>query len=813
MAQPEKKKAELKISGMHCATCAINIEESLGQLKDVSNVQVNFGTDTAHVEFDPGSVSLTELEKAVKTAGYEVVNHEVTIRIGGMVCATCVQTIEAALRALPGVISANVNLGTEKAYVAFNPSLSTVPDMKKAIEDAGYQYLGIAGEVSEEAEKIAQEKDLHDKFLRFTIGFAVSIPLMLAMWVPLPLSMHTLSYVMLVISTPVFFFVAYPIFRAASMALRNRSLNMDVMYAMGTGVAFISSVMGTFGIVLTHEFMFYDTAIMLASFLMLGRYLEARAKGRTSEAIRKLAGLRAKTATILRDGREEEIPVDDVIVGDIVVVKPGSRVPVDGEVTAGESYVDESMITGEPVPPLKTQGSRVVGGTINTNSVLSVKATRVGRETVLAQIIRLVEDAQGSKPPVQRIADSAVTYFIPAVLAIAAIAFIVWFFVLHSTLLFALTALISILVVACPCALGLATPTAVTVGVGRGAELGILIKNGEALEIGEKITTVVFDKTGTLTKGKPEVTDIIPIGISESTLLGFAAAVETNSQHPLAEAVVRTAKNAGITLEKADHFDTYSGKGVVASVLGETILAGNRLLMQEKGVVIGDEIEKQLAAFEQDGKTAVLVAAANQLAGVIAIADTLKETSGESVRQLKSMGIQVVMITGDNSRTAHAIARKIGIERVVAEVLPQDKAIEVKSLQEKGEIVAFVGDGINDAPALAQADVGIAIGSGTDVAIESGDVVLIKDDLLDAVAAIQLSKKVMGRIKGNIFWAFAYNAALIPVGAGVLYPFYGFTFRPELAALAMALSSVTVVTLSLLLKNYIPEAKKGISLR
>jgi Cu+-exporting ATPase len=625
--------------------------------------------------------------------------------------------------------------------------------------------------------------------------------------------MHTLSYVMLVISTPVFFFVAYPIFRAASMALRNRSLNMDVMYAMGTGVAFVSSVMGTFGIILTHEFMFYDTAIMLASFLMLGRYLEARAKGRTSEAIRKLAGLRAKTAMVLRDGREEEIPVDDVVVGDIVVVKPGSRVPVDGEVVAGESYVDESMITGEPVPSLKARGSRVVGGTINTNSVLSVKATRVGRETVLAQIIRLVEDAQGSKPPVQRIADSAVTYFIPAVLAIAAIAFIVWFFVLQSTLLFALTALISILVVACPCALGLATPTAVTVGVGRGAELGILIKNGEALEIAEKITTVVFDKTGTLTKGKPEVTDIIPIGISESTLLGFAAGVETNSQHPLAEAVVRTAKNAGITIEKADHFDTYSGKGVIASVLGETILAGNRLLMQEKGVEISDDIEKQLAAFEQDGKTAVLIAAANQLAGVIAIADTLKETSGESVRQLKAMGIQVVMITGDNSRTAHAIARKIGIDRVVAEVLPQDKAVEVKALQEKGEIVAFVGDGINDAPALAQADVGIAIGSGTDVAIESGDVVLIKDDLRDAVAAIQLSKKVMGRIKGNIFWAFAYNAALIPVGAGVLYPFYGFTFRPELAALAMALSSVTVVTLSLLLKNYIPEAKKGISLR
>jgi Cu+-exporting ATPase len=809
MADTEKKKAELKISGMHCATCAINIEESLGQLKDVSKVQVNFGTDTAHIEFDPKTVSLTELEKAVKTAGYDVVNHEVTIKIGGMVCATCVQTIEAALRALPGIISANVNLGTEKAYVAFNPSITTIPDMKKAIEDAGYQYLGIAGEVSEEAEKIAREKDLHDKFLRLTVGFAVSIPLMIAMWVPLPVSMHTLAYIMLAVSAPVFYFVAYPIFRAASMALRNRSLNMDVMYAMGTGVAFAASVMGTFGIILTHEFMFYDTAIMLASFLMLGRYLEARAKGRTSEAIRKLAGLRAKTATIIRKGREEEIPVEDVVVGDIVVVKPGSKVPVDGEVVNGASYVDESMITGEPVPPLKSPGSRVVGGTINTNSVLSVKATKVGRETVLAQIIQLVEDAQGSKPPVQRIADSAVTYFIPAVIAIAAVSFVVWFFVLNSTLLFALTALISVLVVACPCALGLATPTAVTVGVGRGAELGILIKNGEALEIAEKVTTVVFDKTGTLTKGKPEVTDIIPFGIAESTLLGLTAGVEANSQHPLAQAVVRKAKNMGISISAADNFDTFGGKGVAATVLSENILVGNRLMMQEKGITVSDDTEAQIAAYEQDGKTAILVAAGTQLAGIIAIADTLKETSGESVRQLKNMGIQVVMITGDNRRTADAISRQIGIDRVIAEVLPQDKAAEVKALQEKGEIVAFVGDGINDAPALARADVGIAIGSGTDIAIESGDVVLIKDDLLDAVAAIQLSKKVMGRIKGNIFWAFAYNAALIPVGAGVLYPFFGFTFKPELAALAMALSSVTVVSLSLLLKKYIPEAKKG----
>jgi Cu+-exporting ATPase len=809
MPEPETKRAELKISGMHCATCAVTIEESLSQVRDVTKAQVNFGTEKAHVEFDPGKVTLGTLEKAVKEAGYDVVNSAVVLKVGGMMCATCVETIESALRALPGVVTATVNLGTEKAYVTYNPSVSGIEDMKKAIEDAGYQYLGISGEVSEEAEKDAREKDLHDKFVRFTIGFAVSIPLMLAMYVPLPVSMQTLAYVMLVISTPVFAYVAFPIFRAAWTSLRHGSLSMDVMYAMGTGVAFVASVMGTFGIILTHEFMFYDTAIMLAAFLMLGRYLEAQAKGRTSDAIKKLAGLRVKVANVVRDGTEREIPVEDVVPGDLVIVKPGAKVPVDGEVVEGESYVNESMITGEPVPPLKVKGSHVVGGTLNTNSVITVRATKVGKETVLAQIIQLVEDAQGSKPPVQRIADVAVTYFIPAVLIIAAGSFVLWYFVFHETALFALTALISILVVACPCALGLATPTAVTVGVGRGAELGILIRNGEALEVAEKVTTVVFDKTGTLTKGTPEVTDIVPVGISEETLLALAASVEKNSQHPLAVAVVKAAQERGVKTETAGNFDTFGGRGVSATVLDETVLIGNRAFLKEKSVIIPAEIESRITALEQEGKTAVLVAAGGGISGVIAIADTLKATTKDAIAGLREMGIGVAMITGDNRRTADAIARQVGIERVIAEVLPQDKEAEVKALQAKGEVVAFVGDGINDAPALAQADVGIAIGSGTDVAIESGDIVLIRDDLLDAVAAIQLSKKVMGRIKGNIFWAFAYNAALIPVAAGVLYPSLGITFKPELAALAMAASSVTVVSLSLLLKKYIPEAKKG----
>jgi Cu+-exporting ATPase len=584
---------------------------------------------------------------------------------------------------------------------------------------------------------------------------------------------------------------------------------MDVMYAMGTGVAYAASVMGTFGIVLTHEYMFYDTAIMLAAFLMLGRYLETRAKGRTSDAIKKLAGLRQKTAVILRDGVEQEIPVEDVNIGDLVLVKPGAKLPVDGEVTEGSSYVDESMITGEPVPVLKAKGAPVVGGTLNTNSIITVRATRVGKDTVLAQIIRMVEEAQGSKPPVQRIADTAVAYFIPVVLLIAAGSFVAWYFFLHATALFALSALISVLVIACPCALGLATPTAVTVGVGRGAELGILIRNGEALETAEKVTTVVFDKTGTLTRGKPEVTDIIASGITEETLISLAAAVEKNSQHPLALAVVRRAEQQTIKLQPAEQFDTFGGRGVAALVLGETVLVGNRSFLQEHGVTVPADIEPRIVLLEKDGKTAVLVATGGEFAGVIAIADPLKETSSRAVAGLKAMGISVAMITGDNQRTADAIAARTGIGTVIAGVLPAGKDEEVRKLQGKGEVVAFVGDGINDAPALARADVGIAIGSGTDVAIESGDIVLIRDDLLDAVAAIQLSRKVMGRIKGNLFWAFAYNAALIPVAAGVLYPAFGITFRPELAALAMAASSVTVVSLSLLLKTYIPDAKKG----
>jgi Cu+-exporting ATPase len=490
-----------------------------------------------------------------------------------------------------------------------------------------------------------------------------------------------------------------------------------------------------------------------------------------------------------------------------VVVKPGEKIPADGEVVSGESYVDESMITGEPIPVLKTQGESVVGGTLNQNGVVRFTALKVGKDTVLAQIIRLVEEAQGARPPVQRLADKVVTYFIPVVLAIAIFAFIVWYVFLGNTLLFALTCLISVLVIACPCALGLATPTAVTVGVGRGAELGILIKSGEALELSERLKVIAFDKTGTLTKGRPEVTDIFPLGIDEGELLRLAASVEKNSQHPLGEAIVRKAMEQNVQLQEGERFDTLGGKGVVATIAGQEIAVGNRLFMQERNVAYPKEMAEKIAELESDGKTTILVACGNVACGIIAVADTLKETSGAAVRELKAMGLKVVMVTGDNSRTAHAIARHVGIDEVVAEVLPQDKAREIQRLQQSSGAVAFVGDGINDAPALAQADV------GTDVAIESAEIVLMRDDLMDAVSAVQLARKVMMRIKQNIFWAFAYNTALMPVAAGLLYPFFGITLKPEFAGLAMAMSSVTVVSLSLMLRNYVPPASAARQVR
>ncbi|NMC75736.1 MAG: copper-translocating P-type ATPase [Candidatus Methanofastidiosa archaeon] len=802
MVNKQTKKAELKVTGMTCATCASTIEKSLLNLEGVSKAEVNLAKETASIEYDSTRLKINDLDNAVKDAGYDVINEKVIFKVGGMTCVMCANTIENTLSRLDGVIEVTVNISSEKVYVTFNPTIISISEMKKAIEDSGYQYLGIEGEIVED---LKREENQRKKKYRIIIGAIDSAILMGLMYFPMIMIPISMSLLMLLIALPAFAYLSYPIFNAAYKSLKNKNLNMDVMYSMGIGVAFFSSVFGTFNILLGSEFMFYEAAVMLATFLTFGRFLEERAKGKTSESIKRLMGLQAKNATVIRNGKEIEIPIEEVVVGDIVIVKPGEKIPVDGEVISGQSYVDESMISGEPIPILKEKASKVIGATINKNSVINFRATKVGKDTVLSQIIKLVEEAQGSKPEIQKIADKAVSYFIPTVLAIAAISFISWYFIFGSTFLFAITSLISILVIACPCALGLATPTAVTVGIGKGADLGILIKNGDALQISEKLTAVLFDKTGTLTNGTPEVTEIIPFGVSEKELIRIAGSVEKNSDHPLANAIVRKSEELKVELTNSSDFDTFGGKGVKANISGKEIIIGNRALLNERKINIEKDIDIKITKLENEGKTAILIASDKKLLGIVGISDTLKETSKDSIKQLMKNGLKVYMITGDNKRTASAIGNILGIKNIIAEVLPEDKANEVKRLQKNGEVVAFVGDGINDAPALAQADVGIAIGSGTDVAMESGDIVLVKSDIMDVVSAIELSKKVMQRIKQNIFWAFAYNTALIPVAAGILYPSFGISLRPEFAGFAMAMSSVTVVTLSLMLKKFNPK--------
>jgi len=727
----------------------------------------------------------------------------IDLHIGGMSCVMCSRTVENALSGLEGVGAVSVNHATGIARVSAKEG-ARVDLMEKAIREAGYEFLGTDEDEDRRRGEEWRARDLASKRLRFVLGLASGFILMAMMYVPALRSLP-LSWIQLFAATPLFLYVSGPIFSAAWHALRARNLTMDVMYSMGIGAAYGASLLGTLG-VLPHDFMFYETALMLAGFLMLGRYLEGRARGRTSDTIQKLMSLNPDTAVLVRDGIETVGPLGSVVSGDVLLVRPGERIPVDGEVLFGESSVDESMLTGESLPVFRKPGDPVTGGTLNLNSVLRVRAVRTGSATVVAGIIRLVKEAQGTRPPVQRLADAVVGWFIPVILLIAALAFTGWYFLAGESLLFSFKTLVSILVIACPCALGLATPTAVTVGIGRGAELGILIREGEALETAARVSAVLLDKTGTITRGRPAVTDLTSFGPDEAELLAILSGVEKDSLHPLAAAIVAEAKRRGVAPKVVSSFDTHAGRGVSALHDGKEVLAGSVDFLAGQGVAIDEPESASIRSLEEAGRTIVACALGGRLIGIAGILDSPRQDAAAAVAELRRMDIRVGMITGDNQRTAAAIARTVGIEEVVAGVLPERKASEVRRLQREGHTVAFVGDGINDAPALAAAAVGVAAAGGTDIAVESGRIVLMKEHLLDVPAALQLSRAVMRRIRQNIFWAFAYNMLLLPVAAGILHPFYGITFKPELAGLAMAASSVTVVSFSLLLKRFTPSA-------
>lgn len=735
----------------------------------------------------------------------------VELSIRGMHCASCVQKIEKALLQTQGVTGAAVNLATEKARVDYEPSLLNLEEIKRAIEATGYEVAEPPpGEKTLDSEKLAREKEYRKLKLKFIAGLVLGILVFLGSmrhwfpWVPVFLGNF---YVLWALATPIQFVIGWPFYNGAWRALRHRSADMNTLIAVGTSAAYVYSVLATLWPQLFEAGgikanVYFDTSALIIVFILLGRLLEARAKGQTSEAIKKLIGLQPKTARVIREGKEIDIPVEEVVVGDIVVVRPGERIPVDGIVREGRSAVDESMITGESIPVKKTPGSEVIGATINKSGSFKFEARKVGKDTTLAQIIRLIEEAQSSKAPIQRLADVIAAYFVPIVMSIAVITFVIWFILgPPPALTLALLNFVAVLIIACPCALGLATPTAVLVGTGKGAENGILIKGGESLEIAHKVDTIVLDKTGTLSRGEPEVTDIIlGEGFPEQEILSYAAAAEKNSEHPLADAILKRAREKGIEPREPDNFRVIEGQGVEATVKGRQIILGNARFLENRRIEILD-LRREAEKLSDEGKTAVYIAVSGEVAAVLGIADTLKEGSFEAVKRLQKMGLHVVMVTGDNRKTAEAMARKVGIDDVFPEVLPKDKVDVIKKLQSEGRKVAMVGDGINDAPALAQADIGIALGSGTDVAIEASDITLIKGDLRAVASAIELSKKTIRIIKQNLFWAFFYNTAGIPVAAGVLYPFFGLLLNPILAAAAMAFSSVSVVSNSLRLRK------------
>ncbi len=838
----------LPIAGMTCASCVSHVEGALKELPGVSRVTVNLATNKANLSFDPQRVKLDDMRRAVADVGYAVATAELTLDVRGMTCASCVSHVEGALNELNGVTASVVNLGLGAAKVTYIPGLVSTSSMKRAVRAVGYE----AQERSQGADSLDRERQAREEeikrqgrnlILAGTIGLVVMIGTFYEMLGALKAFVpEFLSYkwVIGLLTTPIVLGPGRQFFTNSWRGLKHGVTDMNLLYATGIGAAYGIAVINTlfpkagFG---GEGATFFESAALLTGFIILGRWLEALTRGRTSEAIRKLMKLQPKVARVMREGREEEIPAEEVEIGELVIVRPGESIAVDGEVTEGYSAVDESMLTGESLPVEKKAGDAVIGGTINKTGAFKFKATRVGRDTALAQIIKLVEDAQASKAPIQKLADWVAGHFILGVHILAVAVFLFWFFFGYQLFFdpnssfmlspyrlgeigvfgFSLLLSVTVLVISCPCAVGLATPSAMMAGTGKAAEFGVLFKGAEAIENASKLQTFIFDKTGTLTKGEPSVTDVIagyewkmegsrpsPSDAQTGTILRLAAIAEKNSEHPLGEAIVREAEERGLKLAEPESFNSIPGHGVEARANGAEILLGNRKLMKERGVDFS-ALMSQAEALEADGKTVMFTALDGKAAGLIAVADTLKENTAEAIRRLHKLGIETAMITGDNRRTAEAIARKVGIDRVLAEVLPQDKAEEVKKLQAQGRKVAMVGDGVNDAPALAQADVGMAIGSGTDVAKETGDVILIKDDIRDVIVALETAKATMRKVRQNLFWAFVYNTLGIPLGAGLFYPFASVIISPELAGLLMAVSSVSVTLNTLLLKGFKPS--------